>query len=98
MDFCLFPRSHGKLIFQGKGHGKLTEFCRNRQFHTRYNGCGSILVCIYTFSSFLHALSCMYFNVSLVMIVAVRGDHLYFSKKFKFMVRVYFQLCLTIYS
>ena len=58
MDFYLFPRNHGKLIFQGNL---------------------SLLVCIYKFTTFFHALSCMYYNVCLVMIVVVRGGHLYFG-------------------
>ena len=32
--------------------------------------------------TFLHALSCMYYDVCLVMVVAVRGGHVYLSKKF----------------
>ena len=43
-------------------------------------GHGSLLVCIYNFTTFFHAPSCKYYNVCLVR--AVRGGHLWFSKKF----------------
>ena len=51
-------------------------------------GYGSLVVCIYKFTTFFHALSWMYnyINVCLVMVVAVRAGHLDFSKKFKIMV------------
>ena len=39
------------------------------------------------------AVSYMYYSVCVVMIGSVRGCHLYLSKKFKFMVKVYFRLC-----
>ena len=57
---------------------------------------GSFLVCIYKFTACVpsHSLvHCMYHGVCVVMIVAVRGCHLYLSKKFKFMVKVYFRVC-----
>ena len=76
----VFFQNYGKLIIQGKGHGKIMKFCKNRQFRARYNyGYGSVLVCISKFTTFFHSLSCMYFNVCVVMVVAVRGGHLYFS-------------------
>ena len=42
----------------------------------------SLLVCISKSTTFFDALSCMYryYNVCVVMIVAVSGGHLYFSK------------------
>ena len=48
-------------------------------------GYGSLLVCSFKFPTFFRGISCMHaciYNVSFVMGVAVRGGHLYFSKKF----------------
>ena len=72
MDFLLFPRSHGKLVFQGKSHGILHKPSVS---YTIY-GYGNLLVCIYKFTTFFHALTCMYYNVCVVIVVAVRGSHL----------------------
>ena len=71
MDFCLFSRSPGKLIFQGKVMDKSWNF-------THYF-LSSLL-------SFTLSRECIYINVCLVMVVAVRAGHLDFSTKFKFMV------------
>ena len=70
MDFC-----HGKLLFQEK---KVMEFCTNPQFRAQYG-----TVAVYSLALQVHhALSFMYYNGCVLMVVAVREVHLYFSKKF----------------
>ena len=64
------------MIFQGKGHGILQKPSVPRTIC----GFGSVLVCIYKFAAFFHALSCMYYSVWVVMVVAVRGGHRFFLK------------------
>ena len=56
--FFPFSRSHGKLIYQEKGHGKVMAFCTNRR-SVHDICCGSLLGCIYKFTTFVQALSCM---------------------------------------
>ena len=43
-------RSHGKLIFQGKSHGKVMKFYHKPLVPCTICGYGSLLVCIYTSS------------------------------------------------
>ena len=82
MDFCLFSTSHRKLIFQGKCHGKVMEFCTNHQFHARYvaRQPSSLHFKIHHILSRSLVHVHVYYNVCVVMVVAVRGGHLYFSK------------------
>ena len=63
------------------------EFYTNRQFCARCMAM-TVLWFAYTSSllSFTLSRECIYINVCLVMVVAVRAGHLDFSKKFKFMV------------
>ena len=89
--FVFFSRSPEKLIFQGK----VMEFYTNRQFCARCMAM-AVLWIAYFFHYFLSSLlsftlsrECIYINVCLVMVVAVRAGHLDFSTKFKFMVKLY---------
>ena len=57
MDFCLFSRSHGKLIFQGKVMEKSWNFTQTvSSVHDvwLWQSCG---LHIYKFTTFFHALS-----------------------------------------
>ena len=86
MDFCLFSRSHGKLIFQGKVMEKSWDFTQTvSSVHDvwLWQSCG---LHIYTSSllSFTLSRECIYINVCLVMVVAVRAGQVIL--KFKFMV------------
>ena len=90
MSFCLFPTSHGKLIFQEEKVMEIHGILQKLSVPSMIYGDGRLLVCIYKITTFFHALTCMCVYVCLVMVVAVRGGHLYFSKKIKFMVQVYF--------
>ena len=86
--FLSFFKKSWRVIVQGKSHGILHK----PSVPSMIYGYGSLLVCIYKFTTLFHALSCMYYSVSVV--VAVRGGHLHFSKKFKFIVRLtYFRKC-----
>ena len=84
MDFCLFSRSHGKLIFQVMEKSwNFTQTVSSVHNVWLWQSCG-VHIQVHYFLS--RSLVNVYINVCLVMVVAVRAGHLDFSKKFKFMV------------
>ena len=92
MDFCLFFKKSWKTDISRKSHGQVMEFYTNRQFCARCMVM-AVLWIAYFFHYFLSSLlsftlsrECIYINVCLVMVVAVRAGHLDFSTKVKFMV------------
>ena len=79
MDFCLFLRSHGKLIFQGKVMEQSWNFTQTvSSVHDvwLWQSCGLHIQVHYFLS---RSLVNVYFNVCLVMGVAVRAGHLDFD-------------------
>ena len=65
------------------------EFCTNHQFLHDIWLFQSSSLHLQVHYTFVYALSCMYYDVCVVMVVAVRGGQLYFSKKFLFLVKVF---------
>ena len=80
MDFCLFSRSHGKLIFQEKVMEKSWNFTQTvSSVHDvwLWQSCGLHRpIQVHYFRS--RSLINVYINVCLVMVVAVRAGHLDF--------------------
>ena len=70
------------FVFFSRSHDKLI-------FHFQGKSSGKVME-FCTTRQFCARFSCKYYNVCLVMEVAVRGGHLYFSKTFKFMVKCTF--------
>ena len=93
MDFCLFQEAMENLFFREKvleKSWKLAETVSSVHDIWLWHSSSLHLQVHYFLSgSLVHV---QYYNISVCMEVAGRGGHLYFSKKFKFMVKVYFPL------
>ena len=89
MDFLYFYKKSWTTDISRKKSWNLAETISS--MHNMWLWC--LLVCIYKFTIFFLTLSCMYnmmhYNVCLIMVVAVSGGRVYFSKKFIFMESIY---------